>query len=502
MYNPDNGYCVYCLDCFASDKWDPFFYGMDYDFSRPFFEQLQFLFKKIPRRALYQDFATNSIYTNYAVYMKDSYLTFGGHHYENCSYCCQSFYLTDCLDVDFSMKSEFCYFSSYLKRCSRVFFSQYSEDCLDSWFLFGCRNCTNCISCTNLRNSTYCIFNEQYSKEEYKKKKEQLNLDSWTNFKEFEKDFVSRSLKFPRKYAQIKNIVDSTGNDLENVKNCRYCFSATEDENCRYSFFMPTGAKNVYDVDHTGIGAEDTLELHSGFGVSNVLFGNRIYYSHHICYSDDCYNSSYLFGCAGIRKKEYCILNKQYTKKEYEELSSKIIKQMAVMPYNDNNNLYSFGEYFPPSIMPFAYNECVAQEYFTTVKEQILKQGFRWADEKKREYKIDLQADEIPESLQEIDNSILNKIIGCAHKGECNEQCTTAFKITKQELGFLKRFGLPLPHLCPNCRHFERLNNCTPPKLWHRKCMKEGCTNEFETSYAPDRPEIIYCEKCYQKEVI
>jgi hypothetical protein len=27
------------------------------------------------------------------------------------------------------------------------------------------------------------------------------------------------------------------------------------------------------------------------------------------------------------------------------------------------------------------------------------------------------------------------------------------------------------------------------------------CEVEFETSYAPDRPEIVYCEKCYQQEV-
>jgi hypothetical protein len=30
---------------------------------------------------------------------------------------------------------------------------------------------------------------------------------------------------------------------------------------------------------------------------------------------------------------------------------------------------------------------------------------------------------------------------------------------------------------------------------------KEKCKVEFETSYAPERPEIIYCEKCYQREV-
>jgi hypothetical protein len=46
-------------------------------------------------------------------------------------------------------------------------------------------------------------------------------------------------------------------------------------------------------------------------------------------------------------------------------------------------------------------------------------------------------------------------------------------------------------------------------KLWHRFCMcekgnhehKGSCKNEFETSYSPERQEIVYCEKCYQKEV-
>ena len=88
-----------------------------------------------------------------------------------------------------------------------------------------------------------------------------------------------------------------------------------------------------------------------------------------------------------------------------------------------------------------------------------------------------------------------------AAKGECNEQCTEAFKIIPDELQFYQRMNLPLPRLCPNCRHYNRLKQRNPLKLWHRSCMKEGCTNEFETSYAPDRPEIIYCESCYNKEI-
>ena len=60
---------------------------------------------------------------------------------------------------------------------------------------------------------------------------------------------------------------------------------------------------------------------------------------------------------------------------------------------------------------------------------------------------------------------------------------------------------IPIPRICPECRHIERFKNRGPNKLWHRQCMKKNCNNEFETSYAPDRQEIVYCESCYNKEV-
>ena len=29
----------------------------------------------------------------------------------------------------------------------------------------------------------------------------------------------------------------------------------------------------------------------------------------------------------------------------------------------------------------------------------------------------------------------------------------------------------------------------------------ERCSNKFQTTYAPERKEIVYCKDCYQKEV-
>ena len=89
------------------------------------------------------------------------------------------------------------------------------------------------------------------------------------------------------------------------------------------------------------------------------------------------------------------------------------------------------------------------------------------------------------------------------------------------EFNFLKRMGLPLPRLCPNCRYKERIKYINPPKFYERACACVGvqsdseayknavshfhgqahCPNKFETSYAPEMKDIVYCEQCYQAEV-
>jgi len=116
---------------------------------------------------------------------------------------------------------------------------------------------------------------------------------------------------------------------------------------------------------------------------------------------------------------------------------------------------------------------------------------------------------DIPDDINDVKEDILNKVIECQHKGKCNDNCQKAYKIVPEELAFYRRNNITLPRLCLNCRHQERLKQINPINLWHRQCMCElknhnhqaRCPIEFETSYSPQRKEIIYCEKCYQKEV-
>jgi hypothetical protein len=210
-------------------------------------------------------------------------------------------------------------------------------------------------------------------------------------------------------------------------------------------------------------------------------------YSIHINFSRN------IFGCIGLKNKEFCIFNKQYSEEEYKILVEKIIEHME--------KIGEWGEFFPMELSMFPYNDTIAQEFFPMTKEEVLKKGLRWQDEEEKNYKITIRPEDLPDDIKDVKDEIMKEVIGCAHAGSCSHGCATAFKITTVELEFYRRMNLPLPRFCYNCRHYARFGKLNPLKLWHRKCMKEGCTNEFETSYSPDRPEIVYCERCYQQEV-
>ena len=47
-----------------------------------------------------------------------------------------------------------------------------------------------------------------------------------------------------------------------------------------------------------------------------------------VLYSKNCFSCKDCFGCIGLRNKQYCILNTQYTKEDYEEIVAQIIESM------------------------------------------------------------------------------------------------------------------------------------------------------------------------------
>lgn len=240
-----------------------------------------------------------------------------------------------------------------------------------------------------------------------------------------------------------------------------------------------------------------------------------------------CTSSSNLFGCVGLRNKTHCILNKQYSKEEFGRLKKKIIQHMKEMPYKDKEGrVYRYGEFFPIEFSPFPYNQSVAQEHFSLSQEKAKRQGYSWLEPEEKNYTPTLSWKDLPDSIEEADDSITKELILCKEwdeerEGAQEQNCTKVFRIIPAELALYRKFGIALPRMCHQSRHVERLRERNSFKLYHRTCHcagktpdnytykntidhfhgQEHCPNTFETAYPPDSSEIVYCEQCYNQEV-
>jgi len=522
IYKPQSPFKVYCHDCFRSDTWDPLSYGRNYDFTKPFFQQFHELQIQVPRLNLMVTDCVDSDYINGAYHDKNCYLIFASDEDEDCAYSHSIFYcknVYDCLGVH---HAEWC---AGDVNCEKIFNTYYSQDCFDSYNLFFCTDCANChdcIGCTGLRNQSYSIFNQRYSKEEYSKRLAEMKLGTVAGFSVVYEKARQLKTNFPVKYYHGNNNLRSEGDYLFHCKASSSIFDCQNIEDSKY-LYIGNRVKDSYD----GYAIVDNIELNLEVISHNSSFSKFcLSYWHGTdgTYGDTCESCNNVFGCIGLRNKQYCILNKQYAKEEYEALVPKIIEHMKSMPYMDRNGKqYGFGEFYPSEISPFAYNETVAQEFFPLTKSEIQK-NFSWFEPENKNYKATLTSFNLPQDIKDAKDDLTKEVVECEHNGKCGDQCTSAFRLLSSELDFYRKANLPLPRLCSNCRHFGRMRSKNPLKLWHGKCQcageksangvyantgthsshakGESCPSEFETSYSPERPEIVYCEQCYNAEVV
>ena len=401
--------------------------------------------------------------------------------------------LCDCtLVIKNGVLSYECTDSFNIYRCQ---FSILLENCTDCFYCYDLRNCQNCFLSCNLRNQNYMILNKKYSKEEYNKKIKEFNLSSYKVGQNLFMVFVDLiKEKALHRFAVMENTVNSFGNMLYNSRNANRVFDSDRVEDVKYGIIVPD-VKNSMDVSHVGFNCELLYESHALVRSYNVLFSHLSYDNNDIQYCDSCHNSNNLFGCCGIKNGSYMIFNKKYSKGEYLKLKEKIIEHMK--------KTGEYGEFFPSKFSPFKYNESHAQVYIPLNKEEALKIGFDWEDNLPGTYdKETVSSENIPDNITNVSDSITKEILKC-------ENCKKNYNIIPAEFVFYQRENIPIPHFCYACRYKKRISLRLPRKLWHRTCMcdREGhghggkCSNEFETSYAPDRSEIVYCERCYQQEV-
>ncbi|OGJ42389.1 hypothetical protein A3B60_02455 [Candidatus Peregrinibacteria bacterium RIFCSPLOWO2_01_FULL_39_12] len=508
MYSPDKPYKIYDQHIWWSDSWNPVDFGQDFDFNKSFFEQYKELQLQVPRMNLNNINNENSDYCNLAMNDKNCYLVFTADEDEDCCYLRFADRNYRCFDCDYTYDSIDCYGCFDIQKCNNC---NFSHKCINSGDLYMCYNmigCNDCMGCANLRNKKFCIFNEQCAgRENFLKKKLELKLNTYSGFVEFKKKYEEFLQKQPRKYLEIVNCENSLGDYLKDCRNAYQCYSGFGLEDCKYMINC-WKAKDCYDWDFVGgTGSERCHEMaSSAYNMVNCHFCSGCWENNSdIYYSELCLNSQNLFGCIALRHKKYCILNKQYTKEEYEELVPRIVRHMGGKVASlrgervgERESGYAssseaelknkqWGEFFPINLSAYAYNESVAYEYFPFKKEEVLKRGWKWFDDETDKTYSGPES-KIPDDEKEADEDICKQILVC-------ETTKKPYKIIPQELKFLKMKNLPIPRKSPSQRHKERMALRNPWALWKRKCGK--CSADIMTTYNPKRIEPVYCEKCY-----
>lgn len=513
IYSPEKVYKVYNQDFRWSDLRDPSHYTTDYNYDSTFFSQFMKLNEAMPKRALVKwTGSENCDYVNWVGASKNCYFIFDSSEDTDCFFGNTVVSCNNCCDMSVTKKSEQCYELIDCINCYNVYYSQNSIDCKYSRFLLECNDCEFCFACIGLSHKKYCIYNQQYTKEQYEQKIEALSLEyTIDQFMLFTKDFPLRSNK-------VINCDHARWNMLYNSSYITYWFEISDATNISYS---STIFNNSHDNHDTHICINNSCQNYEWLIINKNCF--------HLLFCMDCRNNcsdllycmecklcKNCFGCTWLVNKEYCILNKQYSKEEYNLTVSKIISHMQ-----DTGEWWQF---FSPSISAFGYNETTANEYFPCASEdwKILLKTSKAALESSS-FLINLKVfwykrqdnnydPIIPEGAKVIDwkkewstslslaannelpkgENILNAIFVC-------EVSWRPYRIIKQELEFYKKYNLPLPRKHPDIRHEERMRLRPGRTLYLRNCDK--CQTETLSIYPNTHPWTIYCEMCYQQEV-
>lgn len=386
-----------------------------------------------------------------------------------------------CIECTYTINSELCYDCTWCTNCYNLQSSQYSENCSNSFLLKFCRSCTDCFGCANMQHAQYCIFNEQKTKEEYHEFISRLHLGSFTERKEITNKVHNHYLQYPVPHAVFQQVESVSGNCIQESKDVHDSFFVTESESIKNCFSL-SKSKDCQDVTAYGFGAELFYECMVCGGNSQSL---RFCYecfegASDLLYCDSCTASAHCFGCVSLKKKKYCILNKPYSKEEYEQLMPRIIQHLK------ENGEWS--ECLPFKFSPIAYNHSLAQRYFPLSKEEALAKGFRWIEQTIPEAEYAIEANQLPDTLPESDSSI---IVRSALSGR-------PFKITTQEIKWYRRLNVPLPRLTYDERMEERAKILGTISLYERPCMKTGVP--LKTNYSPDSPWIVWSRDEWEKE--
>ncbi len=480
-YPPGARFPVYKKEHWFSDKWEP--PQQEIDWNRSFFDQLYELQCKTPHFHQLGKQNTNCDYADDVWESKNAYMSRSMAGVEDVYYVYRILYSKNCVDITYAYELEQCYECTYCFKCYNLKFALNCRECSDSSFLYDCHGCRNCFMCWNLRNKEYCILNKEYSKEEYYEKIKELKLNSRKFLHELRIQFNKhiRDDAFHKENLNLNN-QNCTGNYNLNCKNCDDAYFLEYGEDCRHVMRAPY-IKNTMDVCGL-LRAELCYEICQSTDLHNVQFASFSVDCNDSQYIDQCFNGNNLFGCVGLKRKKYCILNKQYSKEEYKELRDRIIKKMK----KDEE----YGGFFPYKFAYNGYNLSLGMMYYPESLDDAMANGSYLEKEPKSSHD-GIDANTLPDDSSQISDDLIGKPIVC-------KETKKTFNLIKQELDFYRSHNLPLPDLYPEKRNELRFIQLAPLQSIKIKCFK--CSKDIVTYFPYDwEYEKILCEECYLETV-
>ncbi|MBI4836285.1 MAG: hypothetical protein HY817_03415 [Candidatus Abawacabacteria bacterium] len=431
-YSPILGYKVCTHDEFWGETVDNTAFGKSYDFSRSFFQQWNELLHGVYMQPLVQINCNNSPYVDASSHLQNCYMCFGVGESEDCFYCIKSRYPLknrDCIDGVGIVGCELCY---SCVDCDNCYACQHCHDCISSVQCFGSYDligCKHCFGCYGLRHQEFVIYNQQVAPEEYEAFIKQARLGDYST-RQIALQQCELFLANAKPIDQIRNCENVTGNYLRHCQNVEQCYLAEDLQDCGWS----TGAKGKDcwrgEVLDGELGYNSVI-LFGRLGYGNSInVGNENFYSYMIFNCDSC------FGCTMLKKKSYCILNKQYSKEDYYLLVPQIIAHMKAMG--------EWGQFLPPRYAPHFYSESQAAEWFDPLSEPELKRrGYRCDDI--AAYRPSKENGRIvqtwSESIVDVDlESVLQQTFVCVSTGN-------AYRFDRREIEFYQAQKIPLPRI-------------------------------------------------------
>src|SRR3989339_66698 len=415
------------MPVYSHDEWNSDDYISPYlniDFSKSFFEQFHELQKIAPVIALLSNMQENAEFCQDSEGLKNCYTVFDSLNCRDVYYSVRIYNSNSCIDVYWVMDSELLYDCVYMFSCYNTKYSFHCKQVSDSCFLYDCRNTQNSFMCFGLRNQKYCVYNKQYTKLEYENFINNIDFTNYEEMMKYKKYFLEEIISKNRQNVNsLDNCEDSEG---AYIKNCSKVSKAYESFNL----------KDSYNVFQCGTGRDilhafmcnDRVELcfqssATGIDVYNTRNCVFTWHSSDMQYCYLCINCNNCFGCVGLKRKSYCIFNKQYTKEEYFEKRDQLIAHMK--------RTGEYDKFFPINLSPFKYEDTIAYDFFDLNKANTFY----------KEYEL------LKNSGYEInENSI--QICQISAKN---------FKFIEPELKFYKKYKIPLPKIDFAMRYKQRM---------------------------------------------